>query len=193
MKKERLNAITDGVFAIIITIMVLGIKIPELATSNLPAILQAVFIYLVSFVLIAILWINHHHIFNKLDNVSIGMVWLNFLMMFTTSFIPVATERIDQKFYEPTSHVFYGIVLGTTTLIYAIVHQQSLKEMKIPLKRFSNISNWLSTALFFSGVFLCQISVFASSLIYVIVPAFYLLQTFRPFKIENKVNGVTEL
>lgn len=187
MKKERRNAITDGVFAIIITIMVLGIKIPELVQSNVPAIVQAVFIYLVSFVLIAILWINHHHIFNKHDNVSIGMVWLNFLIMFTTSFIPVATERIDQKFYEPASHIFYGIVLGTTTLIYAIIHQLSLKEMKISLKNFSNISNWLSTALFYSGIFICQISVLASSLIYIIIPIFYLFHTFRPFKIEKNV------
>ncbi len=188
MKKERLNAITDGVFAIIITIMVLGIKIPELVSNNIPNILQAIFIYLVSFVLIAILWINHHHIFNKHNIVSIGMVWLNFLMMFVTSFIPVATERIDQNFYEPSSHIFYGLILGTTTLIYAIIHQQSMKEMHISLKNFSNISNWLATALFFSGIFLCHISVYLSSFIYILIPIFYLFHTFQPFKIGSNIN-----
>lgn len=184
MKKDRLNTISDGIFAIIITIMILGIKIPELVVANIPVILQSVFIYLISFVLIAILWINHHHLFNHREYISIKLVWFNFMLMFITSFIPVATERINEDFFHPSTHIFYSIVLGTSTLIYTLIHHYSMKELKRPLDDASNIVNWLATILFFVGIPLSFISVYLSSIIFIAIPIYYLYHTFNPFKID---------
>lgn len=186
MNKDRFNAITDGVFAIIITIMVLNIKIPELTQQNIPAIVQSVFIYLVSFVLVAILWINHHHILSHKTRASIGLVWLNFLLLFVTSFIPLATQLLDKDFYDVASHIFYGITLGITTFIYALIYHTALKEMKLPLNNFSNVINWSAAFLFFACIPLSYVSVYVSSFIFVLIPAFYFYHTFNPFKVISK-------
>jgi len=186
MKKERFNTITDGVFAIIITIMILGIKIPEFNSQNIPSILQSVFIYLVSFVLVAILWINHHHILNHKGTISIGIVWLNFLLLFASSFIPVAAQMLDKDFYDVGAHVFYGITLGTASFMYALIYHINLKETKLSSRDFSNIINWSSTALFFACIPLSYCSVYISSAIFVLIPTFYFYHTFNPFKLDSE-------
>ena len=85
MRKERLDSITDAVLAIIVTLLVLEIKIPELTVENTSKILQQIFVYAGSFVTIAILWLSHHHIFVHIERISLNVVWINFFLLFATS------------------------------------------------------------------------------------------------------------
>ncbi|HNP33702.1 MAG TPA: TMEM175 family protein [Flavobacterium sp.] len=121
MKKERFEAITDAVLAIIITLMVLEIKIPELTLENLPKVFQQIFIYAVSFTYIAILWLNHHHMFVKVKTVSITIVWINFALLFFTSILPMATEHLNADFHQKANHIFFGLIMTVVTFLYSLL------------------------------------------------------------------------
>ena len=92
MEKNRLEAFSDGVLAIIITIMVLELRQPEGgALADLMALKPILLSYTLSFVFIAIYWINHHIIFQKADTINVKILWCNIAWLFTMSFIPFAT------------------------------------------------------------------------------------------------------
>ena len=177
MKKERFEAITDAVLAIIITLMVLEIKLPELSQENLNIILQQIAIYAVSFTMIAILWLNHHHIFEKAQKIDLNVVWLNFAMLFATSLIPMATAKLDENFHHVENHVFYALILGMVCLFYACI--QHFMSKTIEYKNFAQISllNWGSVALYFLAVPLSFVSIYISAAIFVLFVVLYFLLT----------------
>ena len=96
MPKGRLEAFSDGVIAIIITIMVLEIKTPTGATpADLLANWTSLLSYALSFFFVGVYWNNHHHLLNLVDKVNGRMLWANLLFLFVLSFVPVATDGID--------------------------------------------------------------------------------------------------
>ena len=173
MKKERFDAITDAVLAIIITIMVLELKIPELTTENIPQIVQQIAVYSLSFLSISILWMNHHHIFIHNERVSLNVVWTNFCLLFITSLIPLATAPLSEHFFQRSSHIFYAAVLGTNTLIYTLLQDQNAKYSKIKIKPSIHWMNWLASALYFSSIPLSHFSLYLSGAVFVLCPALY--------------------
>lgn len=175
MRKERFDAITDAILAIIVTLMVLEIKIPELTAENIPKILQQIFVYAVSFATIAILWLNHHHMFVHTERVAVNVVWTNFCLLFTTSLIPLATAPLSEHFYERASHIFYGTVVGTVTFLYTILQDQNARHNKIKLKASIHLMNWIASALYFSSIPLSYLSLYLSAAIFILCPTTYFL------------------
>jgi hypothetical protein len=108
MEKDRLVAFSDGVIAIIITIMVLELKVPHDATLDaLVAVTPAFLSYALSFVYVAIYWNNHHHFFHLVRHVSGMMLWANMHLLFWLSLIPFATGWMGEKFCAgPNRHVW---------------------------------------------------------------------------------------
>jgi uncharacterized membrane protein len=83
MRKERFETFTDGVVAIIITLMVLEIKLPELTADNFLLLMRHIAVYALSFIVVAILWLNHHKMFLQTEQVNTKIIWFNFALLFS--------------------------------------------------------------------------------------------------------------
>lgn len=177
MKKERFDAITDAILAIIITLMVLEIKIPELTVENLPNILYQILIYALSFITIAIIWLNHHRISAHKDRIDITFVWVNFGLLFMISFIPIATGHLSESFFEVANHIFYGIVVTLVVFFYALFQErvtktENTKDFKGDIKM-----SWAIMVLYSLSIPLSFLSVYISGCIFLFVPILYFFQT----------------
>ena len=119
---ERLEAFSDGVMAVIITIMVLGLKIPAQATAHsLSESLPSLLVYVLSFTVIGIYWNNHHHLLRSTERINGAVMWANLHLLFWLSLIPVLTEWMA-KFYRahlPASS--YGVVTSGAAVAYWIL------------------------------------------------------------------------
>ena len=128
MEKNRLEAFSDGVIAIIITIMVLELKVPELKASehhaelaDLKPLLPVFLSYVLSFVYVGIYWNNHHHMFQSTRHVTGGILWANLHLLFWLSLFPFATAWVGNNHFEPTPTAAYGVVLLCAAIAYVIL------------------------------------------------------------------------
>src|SRR5213075_2348879 len=112
MKTTRLEAFSDGVLAIIITIMVLELKVPHgVDLVALKPVLPVLLSYVLSFIYIGIYWNNHHHLLQTIEQVSGGILWANLHLLFWLSLFPFATAWIGENHVAPTPTAVYGCVL----------------------------------------------------------------------------------
>lgn len=124
MKTERMAAFTDGVVAIIITIMVLELKVPEsaepraLLTSG--PILAA---YVLSYVDVGLYWNNHHHLLQIAERVDGRALWANLFLLFWLSLVPFVIRWVDEAGFEPAPIAAYGFVLGMAAVGYGILQR----------------------------------------------------------------------
>jgi uncharacterized membrane protein len=120
MRTSRLEAFSDGVLAIIITIMVLELREP--AGSDLAALWHTtgpgLLSYLLSFVYVGIYWTNHHHMFQLTGHVTGGILWANLALLFTLSLFPFTTQWVDATHFARTPVVIYGVSLLAAGLAY---------------------------------------------------------------------------
>ena len=122
MSKARLEAFSDGVIAVIITIMVLELKVPHGADTTALAPLLPVFLaYVLSFVLVAIYWNNHHHLFHAVHHVTGGTLWANMHLLFWLSLVPFTTGWMDENHFAPVTVAAYGGVLLCAGIAYFIL------------------------------------------------------------------------
>ena len=125
MTKERLVAFSDGVLAIIITIMVLELKVPHGADFSALRPLVPVFLsYVLSFVYVAIYWNNHHHLFYVTERVNGATLWANVHLLFWLSLIPFTTGWMGENHLAPVPTAIYGINLLACALAYTILQKQ---------------------------------------------------------------------
>lgn len=124
MKTSRLEAFSDGVLAIVITIMVLEFKVPEESNFHSLISMIPIFIsYLLSFVYIGIAWSNHHHLFQIAEKVNGTILWANLHLLFWISLIPFATSWIGENHLETAPVALYGLVLIMTATAYFILQK----------------------------------------------------------------------
>src|SRR6476660_6813969 len=122
MPKTRLEAFSDGVLAIIITIMVLELKVPHGEDlSALSPLLPVFFIYVLSFVYVGIYWNNHHHMMHAVKRVSGGVLWANLHLLFWLSLLPFVTGWMGENHFAPTTVSLYGGVLIMAAVAYRIL------------------------------------------------------------------------
>ncbi|GHV97961.1 membrane protein [Lactobacillus nasalidis] len=122
MSKNRLEAFSDGVLAIIITIMVLEMKAPEEASFRaLLPLLPQLAIYLLSFFYMAIYWVNHHNITHALPSVNFKLIWTNMAWLFTASLIPLATAWVGKHPLAGPPLFLYGLVLALTSVSFLLL------------------------------------------------------------------------
>lgn len=122
MTKGRLEAFSDGVLAIIITIMVLELKVPEGSSwVNLKPLLPKFLAYIFSFIYVGIYWNNHHHMFQAVKKVNGGILWANLHLLFWLSMMPLATEWIGTTGFAENPVATYGIILVLCAIAYSIL------------------------------------------------------------------------
>lgn len=129
MNKTRLEAFSDGVLAIIITIMVLEMKTPDGTDFKSLLKLFPVFLsYVLSFIYVGIYWNNHHHMMHTVKKVTGGILWANLYLLFWLSLIPFATAWIGEHHFAAFPMLFYGFVLLMCALAYFILQYQIIKK-----------------------------------------------------------------
>lgn len=128
MKTDRLEAFSDGVIAIIITIMVLEIKVPH--SDNLAALrplLPVLLSYVLSFVYVGIYWNNHHHLFQVAEKVTGRVLWANLHLLFWLSLLPFATGWMGENHFAQWPVALYGVPLFMAAVAYYILAQQLIR------------------------------------------------------------------
>ncbi len=124
MGKGRLEAFSDGVIAIIITIMVLEMKVPHGdSLQDLVPVLPVFLSYVLSFIYVGIYWNNHHHLLHACTKVTGGMLWANLHLLFWLSLFPIATGWMGEHHFAPVPTTLYGVVLLLAAIAYYILQQ----------------------------------------------------------------------
>ena len=184
MNKTRIEAFSDGVIAIIITIMVLELHLPELEGDlsgrdvwrALATLLPELFSYLLSFVVVAILWVNHHALFDKIPHSTSRLVWYNTALLFVMSLIPLPTAFLAAHPWMPQAVVCYGFVMFLNALAFLLLRRYVDTGAKlIPPNKQVRRSNLISTLLYFLSMPLAFISVYLSFVIFIGIPMWYFL------------------
>jgi uncharacterized membrane protein len=124
MGKTRLEAFSDGVLAIIITIMVLEMKVPHgIGVDALSPLIPVLLSYVLSFVYLGIYWNNHHHMLHASQKVTGSMLWANLHLLFWLSLFPFATGWMGENHFAATTMALYGVVLFMAAIAYLILQQ----------------------------------------------------------------------
>lgn len=180
MGKDRLAAFSDGVIAIIITIMVLELKLPDNAGVNaLVAIAPSFASYVISFIYLAIYWNNHHHMLNTVTRVDGLILWANSHLLFWLSLIPAATGWLGHNFPAPVPTAVYGAALLMPAVAYfllekAIIHRQGAHSV-LARAVGSDVKGKISPVLYLTGIGLAFYQPWASIALYVLVAIMWLV------------------
>ncbi len=180
MKKGRLEAFSDGVLAIIITIMVLELKAPEEATFEALITKLPIFIsYVVSFTYIAIYWNNHHHLLQATEKVNGTILWANLHLLFWLSLVPFATSWIGENHVESTPVAFYGFILLMSGIAFYVLSIIIIKAhddnfiIKQIVQRDYRIK--LTIIVYSTGIILSFVSPWLGIILYVIPALIWLI------------------
>ena len=180
MGTDRLEAFSDGVLAVIITIMVLELHAPhspDLAAlaESLPTFLG----YVLSFVYIGIYWNNHHHLFQATDRISGAVMWANNFLLFWLSLVPFVTDWMDETHFATIPVAIYGAVLAMSGLAYfilsrVIIHSQG-PESKLKKLVGNDWKGQLSLVFYLAGIGFSFINPIVSALLYASVALMWLV------------------
>jgi uncharacterized membrane protein len=128
MNKARLEAFSDGVIAIIITIMVLEMKVPHgTGLSDLDPILPVFLSYVLSYVNVGIYWNNHHHMLHAVKHVNGAVLWANLLLLFWLSLMPFTTGWMGENHFAPLPTAVYGVVLFMAANSYLVLQRAIIR------------------------------------------------------------------
>lgn len=191
MDSGRLEAFSDGVLAIIITIMVLEMKAPEeTSLEGLISIVPIFISYLISFIYVGAYWNNHHHLFQITEQVNGKVLWANLHLLFWLSLIPFATSWIGENHIESLPVAFYGFILLMSAIAYSILQSQIIQghseDFALGKAKGNNIKGWLSLLLNIAGIALSFFIPWLGILFYIAV----LVMWFIPDRqIENSFKG----
>lgn len=129
MTTNRLEAFSDGIMAIIITIMVLDLKVPfGDGLMSLKPYLPKFIYYFFSFIYVGVYWNNHHHLFQAIQKVSGGILWSNLHLMFWLSLLPVTTAWMGEHFHSSWPVAVYGFVLLMCSIAFIIIEKVAIKS-----------------------------------------------------------------
>jgi len=192
----RLETFSDGVIAIIITIMVIQIKLPALTGETTTAqiirhlhyLIPYFITYAFSFMMIGIFWTNHHYMFHLLERTDEKLVWLNFLFMFLLSFIPFATAIVGSNPFLAISAVIYGTVMLLTNASFLLMRDYSLRKSlvhkdqnrKLTIKIFkvslkARTKALIGTLVYLVAIPIAYVSVYLSYCCFMLPPVLYFI------------------
>jgi len=192
MGKERLLAFTDGVIAIIITIMVLNLEAPRGHTLAALAAITPVFLsYVLSFVYVGIYWNNHHHFFHLVRRVNGAVLWANLHLLFWLSLIPFATRWVGQFHFAPVPTAVYGVALLMPALAWYVMQSVIIAEdgQSSLLRRAigRDIKGKISPFCYLAGISLAFVDPRISDLLYVAVALLWLIPDRRIERLISEI------
>ncbi|MEO8382810.1 MAG: TMEM175 family protein [Acidobacteriota bacterium] len=194
MTTTRVEAFSDGVIAILITIMVLELKVPH--GSDWISIRPTVFtllLYLLSFVFLGIYWTNHHHMFHATKHVSGGVLWANLHLLFWLSLVPFVTSWMGENHFASFPTAIYGVVLLAAAIAYKILQSRIIahegNRSVLAQAVGSDFKGILSPILYLSGILLAFVRPSIADALYVIVALMWLVPDRR---IESRLRHTPE-
>ena len=180
MQKNRLEAFSDGVIAIIITIMVLELKVPRgVQIGALEPLLPIFLSYVLSFVYVGIYWNNHHHLLHSTRQVNGTILWANLHLLFWLSLFPFTTGWMGENHLAPTPTALYGVVLFMAAIAYYLLQRAIIaREGADSLLARAIGGDWkgkLSPLIYLAAVPLAFVSPWISNGLYVAVALMWLI------------------
>ena len=187
MEKNRLEAFSDGVLAIIITIMVLELKAPAAAAAaahpaelaDLKPLLPDFLSYVLSFIYVGIYWNNHHHLFHSTRLVTGGILWANLHLLFWLSLLPFTTAWVGETELAPTPAAVYGFVLLMAAMAYYILQRAIIAQQgRHSLLAAAVGKDWkgkLSPLLYLAGILFAFVNPWVAGGLYVLVALLWLI------------------
>lgn len=191
MPKTRLEAFSDGVLAIVITIMVLELKVPHSAElSALQPLLPVFFSYVLSFIYIGIYWNNHHHMFHVVKRITGGVLWANLHLLFWLSLLPFVTGWMGENHFAPLTTALYGTVLimaaiAYSILVFAITNEEG-KDSLLAKAIGKDLKGKLSVVAYAVAIALSFINHWIAAAIYVLVALVWLVPDRRIERVLTK-------
>ena len=190
MKTSRMEAFSDGVLAIVITIMVLEMKVPHESDWHALAPLLPVFgSYVMSFIYLGIYWNNHHHLLHATDNISGKALWANLHLLFWLSLIPFVTGWMGENEFAPLPTALYGVVLllaGVAWKIFqSVLVSSEMKNERLKKAIGRDWKWWLSKALYVTGIGFAFVLPWAAIILYVAVAIIWFVPDRRFEKAVN--------
>jgi uncharacterized membrane protein len=186
-----LEAFSDGVLAIIITIMVLELRVPQGSDlASLKPVLPVFLSYALSFIYVGIYWNNHHHMFQATERVTGGILWANLHLLFWLSLIPFATGWMGQNHFAPRTTALYGLVLLLAALAYWILQQAILRApggnpvLAAALGR--NLKGKISPVFYLAAIGLSFVNRWIACSLYVAVALIWLIPDRRIERVVNR-------
>jgi uncharacterized membrane protein len=195
MHKGRLEAFSDGVIAIIITIMVLELHTPhDTSMKGLWEIHPILISYVLSYLYVGIYWNNHHHLLQAAENVTGGVLWANLHLLFWLSLIPFVTRWIGETHFDETPVAAYGAVLLLAAIAYAILTRTLIRchgESSTLAQAVGNDrKGWISVALYAIAIPVAFFAPRMSCVIYALVAVFWLCPDSRIERLLNRRSPV---
>jgi uncharacterized membrane protein len=189
VRPARLEAFSDGVIAIIVTIMVLELKLPEhvpekgLLYGLLVPMAPKLVAYAMSFLVVAIMWVNHHALMATVHNATRTILWLNNHLLFWMSLIPFSTGFLGENPRLPDAYAVYGFVVAAACGSFTLLRWNALKQGgdDVGLARVHRAvlaKSILATSLYAASVPLAYISIHAAIAVFIAVPAMFFLPIF---------------
>ena len=181
MTKSRLEAFSDGVLAIIITIMVLELKIPHSPElSSLAPLLPVFLSYLLSFVFIAIYWGNHHHLLHTIHHVNSRIIWSNMNLLFWISLIPFSTGWMGENHFEQLPVALYAVNLLLCAIAYYTLQMTIMKHHTLPEKLVSALKKqekkgYTSLFLYIVSIPTAFVNPLISEIIFIVVAIMWII------------------
>jgi len=180
MKTTRLEAFSDGVIAIIITIMVLELRVPDGSDwESLQSLVPVFVTYGMSFTYLAIYWNNHHHMMHLCDKITGQILWANVHLLFWLSLIPFATGWMGYNLWSPNPSMLYGAVLLMAGIAYlllqiAIIHSQG-QHSRLRKAVGRDLKGKLSASLYLAAILIGFWNHWISLLIYLLVTVMWII------------------
>ena len=180
MGKTRLEAFSDGVLAIIITIMVLELKVPhDPSVAALLGLLPVFLSYVLSFIYVGIYWNNHHHMLHLCSQVTGPILWANLHLLFWLSLLPFATGWMGENHFAALPSAFYGVVLLASAIAYYVLQQTIVASQgERSVLRQAVGGDWKGKAsplLYVVGIGLSSVNVWLAQAAYVLVALIWLV------------------
>ena len=180
MEKSRLLAFSDGVIAIIITIMVLELKVPHDASLGALAAITPVFLsYVLSFLYISIYWNNHHHFFHLVHRVDGALLWANMHLLFWLSLVPFATGWMGENNFAPVPTAVYGLALLMPALAWQVMQWAIIRtqgsDSAFARAIGRDLKGKLSPVLYLAGIALAFVDARIAGGVYLLVALFWLI------------------
>ena len=180
MGKNRLEAFSDGVLAIVITIMVLELKVPHGAsTADLQPLWPVFLSYVLSFIYVGIYWNNHHHMFHVVHKISGGVLWANLYLLFWLSLIPFVTGWMGENHFAPAPTALYGVVLLMAAIAYLNLQRTILAiegpEHTLAAAIGKDAKGKISPLIYAAAIGLAFVSQWIACALYVLVATIWLV------------------
>ena len=189
---NRLEAFSDGVFAIVVTLLVLDLKVPALAVRSNPHELAHQLLllapnllsWLISFVIVCKFWINHHYIMGIATHANYALMWLNAIFLMGQSFIPFPTALMGEFHDNALGVSLFGVVMAGNTVLFMLLHRYILKHLLKPERAAEQdpaiiAKSFIGVASYLAGAAAAWGNVYVAFLFYVLTPFLFIVPTHR--------------